>query len=189
MAGHLQIARTDGAKAGFRAWVAKNAAFGEGTPQYAKLQECLDSGNKRDQFNWYCETFLSTTQAVVEEKAQNEREALIASLLSDEDEGEGVQVVADDDKPGILGAMKREVAKRSGNKRSTTRKSSGNAFGLPVGTTFVYVKTGTKHVVVGTGKTKRGKDAIVARNPKGKERPWNVKSVATLIENGGIVVK
>lgn len=171
---HLQTAASEGAKSGFRQWVATNAKFGAGTAQAKALDECLSAGNAKAQFDWYCEKFLSTTQAVVSERADDQRQAAIEAIV-------GVQV--EQDEP--TGLRARITRKR------TTRKAEPKATKFPVGTVFLYHgKEGdTMHEVVETGgKTKRDRPAVICANETGKRRPWNVKSLGIYAEQGKVEI-
>lgn len=183
--GHKQTALTVGAKAGFRQYVKRLSTFGEGTPQAAALDELLSAGNAKQQFAFYCDKFLSGTEQVVQERADTQREDAIAAILGESDEDEvGVEVEAD--KPGILAAMREQV----GRKR-TTRKASPKATKFPVGTVFVYhgKENDTMHEVVkADGKTKHGRAAVICANEKGKERPWNVKSLSIYADKGTVEI-
>lgn len=190
---HVQTARTKGAKAGFRQYVGKLAAFDAGTPQAAALDELLEAGTKKEQFDYYCEKFLSAGEAAVSERGDDKRAQAIASIVGEGDE-DGVQVVEDDDDAGIIERTQRLIQRNKGTKttprKANTRKRTTAASPLTVGDTFVYhgKENDTLHKVVGTGKTKRGKAGLLCRNAKGVEKAWNVKSIEAYLTSGRIEV-
>lgn len=171
---HVETARTEGAKAGFRQYVARLATFGEGTAQAKALDALLSAGNQKAQFAYYCELFgdkfANGNAAATQERSDDQRQAAIEAILADEDEDEvGVQVV----KPSIV----KRVARKAGRKGK-----------VGVGTTFTY-KGKTEWEIVGEGTTKRHKKpAWVAVNANGREVAWNKKSVARYIDQGTITL-
>lgn len=179
MASHKQIALSEGPAAGLRAYIGTLSKFGEGTPQANKLDELL-AMPREERFQFYCEqTLNSKGAAVAAERGAQTREDLIAQALEDTDEQDGVQVVASDDKAGVLESVKRSYRNVKGAKKSS---------GFGIGTQFRYKgKNGTTlHTVVGEGKTKHGRNAWICRNANGKDKAWNKKSVALYIERGTI---
>ena len=173
---HITVARDEGAKAGYRFYMAQKAPTAR-----ERQAEIRSAGNEKARFAAYCELFRDqldgvTANPVVQERVEDEQEGLLqrfAEFLGVE--RSGVQVIADE--------TPAPKAKRTPRKPKATTKTA-----LSVGSEFTYHgKIASEWTVVRVAKRK-GVDTYFAENARGKESPWKVATVESLIARGKIVV-
>jgi hypothetical protein len=194
---HITTAAVDGPKAGMRQYLGKLATYRAGTKQRALLAEYLALGkglSKSDAekaiFAAYCANFTEEISAAQAELNADVDEGDLLSFLTgadspeDDDTEDNVGVVIE--QQGGRESVIDKVAKAVNGRRRNTRS------GVPtVGDTFVYHgKNGdSTHTVVGEGLTKRHqKPGLTCRNENGKDRVWNLNTLAIYAEQGKLTI-
>lgn len=193
---HIDTAVAEGPKAGMRQYLSKLATYGPNTPQARLLSEflALGKGLSKSQaekviFQAYCERF--TEEITQGQSAQSVEDNDLLTFLTgtndtpeqDDDDSVGVIVEANGGSGTVADKLARTI--RRGRRPK-------NANRVPeVGDTFTYhgANGDSVHTVVGEGKTKRHqKPGLVCRNANGKDRVWNLNTLAIYAEQGKLSV-
>jgi hypothetical protein len=178
---HITVARDEGAKAGYRFYMAQKAPTAR-----ERQAEIRSAGNEKARFAAYCELFRDqldgvTANPVVQERIETDEQGLFEQFLSwvksNKSDEIGVQVEADE-----------TPAPKIERKRTTRKPRTSAKTALSVGSEFTYHgKVESEWTVVRIAKRK-GVDTYFAENARGKESPWKVATVESLIARGKIEV-
>lgn len=132
---HIQIAQTQGPKAGFNAYIETLERSGLDTA-HASLEQIRAQGNKKAQFDFYCAKFGSkfgATPTKVDETEDLQEQLRVLQARLAELQGQGVGVVAtdddwDDEDTATENAQGRSLLARAlSPSKPKTRRSSGRS--------------------------------------------------------------
>lgn len=192
---HIDTAVAEGPKAGMRQYLGKLATYAAGTKQAAILSEYLALGkglSKSDAekaiFAAYCANFTDAITAGQAQGSKNEDEGELLAFLT------GADTPAEDDEDSIGVVVEQQGGKTSVIEKvaQAARRNRRTRKGVPtVGDTFTYhgANGDSKHTVVGEGLTKKHKKpGLTCRNENGKDRVWNLNTLAIYAEQGKLTI-